>query len=164
MLALRAAERPMNTAKAMDPKQEEYRQYCDILYCHHLHPYTLQSDKMYRFIYYQAFREKKKSGGNRALLKQSIYFDNNDFDRVFNNCNPNDNTPNAFSFQAPKNPAGPTVFGQYKAMFRAEYKEQLAQRVIGAGEQWDLQHFATGIVYSTLLLEYYGVSLCTKLN
>ena len=40
VLALRAAVQPENTSKAMDPKQEEYRQYCDEFYNHHTHRYT----------------------------------------------------------------------------------------------------------------------------
>ena len=68
VVAIQEGERPLNTAVALDPKKEEYFQYCDAVYPSDPYRHHIQYEKVYSFMCYQSFREKKKAGGKRSLL------------------------------------------------------------------------------------------------
>jgi hypothetical protein len=65
------AEDPENTKKAFEPKMKEYFEFCKTVYPHDPHFNILNRDKMYRFMYFQAFREKKKRGGRILTLRRA---------------------------------------------------------------------------------------------
>jgi hypothetical protein len=59
------ATRPLNTTLAYDPKAKEYDTFCGHVY-HDYQPstrYTVGTEKVFLFLFYQAFRNKYKHGG-----------------------------------------------------------------------------------------------------
>jgi Centromere DNA-binding protein complex CBF3 subunit, domain 2 len=62
--------RPTNTAKAHEPKIEEFFQFCDMVYPTDPYKYNIAFEKVYRFMYYQAFRPLKKRGGGGGGRKR----------------------------------------------------------------------------------------------
>ncbi len=57
--------RPPNTQKAMDPKIPEFFQFCELVFPNKMFKYNLTFDKVYKFMYYQSFREQKPRGGKK---------------------------------------------------------------------------------------------------
>ena len=57
--------RPTNTSKAHQPKVAEFFEYCEVMYKTDPYKYHLSFEKIYRFMYYQAFRPLKPRGGKR---------------------------------------------------------------------------------------------------
>ena len=133
VLQLRESYRPSNTSKAQDPKEEEYMQFCDALYPHDVHRHVLNADRVYRFIIFQAFREKRRRGGRRGLGDQANFFDLDAYNTVMDSTG--GTTGNVVEFPSPAKPTGPAVFNAYKAVIRKIYKKQIAQRVLS--EHWD---------------------------
>ena len=62
---LLAAEVPENTRKAQDPKQSEFNNFCKKIYPNDPHATILNHEKVYKFMYYQTFREQKPRGGSK---------------------------------------------------------------------------------------------------
>ena len=62
------------TAKAFDPNIKEFYQFCEYLYPNSLTKYHLDYDKVYKFMFYQAFRDKKKGGSNKQK-QEGVYFE-----------------------------------------------------------------------------------------
>ncbi len=56
-----------NSQKAMDPRKEEWMQFCNVLYPSDPHRHIISSDKCYHFMCYQSFRESKKRDGEKSL-------------------------------------------------------------------------------------------------
>jgi hypothetical protein len=54
--------RPTNTSKVHEPKIEEFFGFCDSIYEDEPYKYNLSFEKVYRFMFYQSFREQKKRG------------------------------------------------------------------------------------------------------
>ena len=73
---------PENTKKGFEPKMKEYFVFCCEVYPLDPHNHILQREKMYRFMYYQAFREKKKRGGRRSAHANAHSFDYPQFVQV----------------------------------------------------------------------------------
>ena len=65
-MELNDSHQPANTAKQFDNRLLEYFDFCDKVYPHDQYRHTLAADKMYRFMWYQCFREKKTRGGSLA--------------------------------------------------------------------------------------------------
>ena len=55
---------PENTIKQQQPKQQEYEEFCRTLYPGSDLAVIMNHEKVYKFMYYQAFREQKPRGGN----------------------------------------------------------------------------------------------------
>ena len=53
---------PTNSQKSMDPKKEGWMQFFNTLYPADPYRHIINSDKCYRFMCYQSFRESKKRG------------------------------------------------------------------------------------------------------
>jgi hypothetical protein len=51
-------DNPPNTKKQHEPKMKEYFEFCRVMYPNDPHFNILKREKMYQFMYYQAFREK----------------------------------------------------------------------------------------------------------
>jgi Centromere DNA-binding protein complex CBF3 subunit, domain 2 len=62
--------RPTNTMKAHGPKIDEFFEFCDSIYGHDPYKYNLSFEKVYRFMFFQSFRELKKRGGPRKQRKK----------------------------------------------------------------------------------------------
>ena len=79
-------ERPDNTALAYDPKEEEWRQFCAHVYKNDSTAIILNGDRVYRFLFYQCFRELKKRGGKKGGGRWSVVFDTTDYDQLIKSC------------------------------------------------------------------------------
>ena len=113
--------RPKATADAYDPKTLEFEQFCEAVYPNDVYRYNLNAEKCYRFCYYQAFREKRKSGGNKFLRSQGLQFDVTDYRAVMGYFD-NDNSDELFP--QPTNPPSKHTFGQYKTVLKNLHCEQ----------------------------------------
>ena len=65
VVELNESFRPTNTSRAHQPKVAEYFQFCDQIYSLKQYKYHLSFEKVYRFMYFQAFRPLKTRGGKR---------------------------------------------------------------------------------------------------
>ena len=129
------AEDPENTKKAYEPKMKEYFEFCKTVYPTDPHFNILNRDKMYRFMYFQAFREKKKRGGRRSSNANKPAFDVDAYrDVMSSNLDPTTGTT-AVTLPTPACPVSKCVIAQYKATFRKLYNIQKMRGVLSA--QWD---------------------------
>ena len=129
ILQMREQSRPANTAKAIDPKIEEYFQFCDELYPQDQYRYSLDYEKVYRFMWYQVFREQKPRGGNKSQLKDGVRFDKVAYLTLM------DKFKDAFNagtevWPVPEKPTGKSVFTAYKNVFRVIHKAQTAAAAV----------------------------------
>ena len=116
------------TAKAFGPKILEFHQYCDCCYPNHYSKYHLEYDKVYRFMFYQVYREKRKDGTNENR-KNNIYFDKADYDKVMAVFYATPTAAGGDMAQLPPNPkntVGVCTYSQWKAVFRVMYKYEVA--------------------------------------
>jgi hypothetical protein len=74
-LGILDADNPENTKKAYNPKIREYAAFCDFIYPNEMHRHVLCKDKVYLFMYYQSFLEKKKVGGRISSPRNKPDFD-----------------------------------------------------------------------------------------
>jgi hypothetical protein len=136
VLNLREETRPVNTQRTQDPKVLEFFQFCDIHYGHDPYRYTLETGKVYRFMWYQSFREQRKKGGTkaeRAARAAGQYFNDEEYRSITANLS---NGPEALlTTPLPSVPIGKCVFDAYKAVFRKIYKVQIAKKVLAT--PWD---------------------------
>ena len=65
---------PGNTLKAYQPEVDEFNMYCKRIYSGELEPSLITPDKVYCFLYYQAYRTKKKRPKKRAVLVKKDMF------------------------------------------------------------------------------------------
>jgi Centromere DNA-binding protein complex CBF3 subunit, domain 2 len=136
VLHLREAERPTNTAKSQDPKVKEFFDFCDIHYSRDPYKYNLDCNKVYRFMWYQCFREQRKKGGTkvqRTARANGKYFDNDEYEAVMSSFRNGPRT--ASDLPQPDKPIGSTTVSAYKAVFRKIYKVQIAKKVLAV--PWD---------------------------
>ena len=125
---------PENTKKALEPKMKEYFHFCSLVYPSDQCSQILTKDRVYRFMYYQAFREKKKSGGKRRAQDQPA-FDLEGYNGIISRLSSPGSGDDATAYPAPLNPINPCTFDQYKATFRRIYSVQKAKGYLAA--QWD---------------------------
>ena len=78
---------PENSDKIYTGKTLEFEQFCDYVYPRDHYKYVVKPDKLYRFMFYQTFREQKKKGGNSKKRKSMIRFDPSDYDLVMQTYN-----------------------------------------------------------------------------
>jgi Centromere DNA-binding protein complex CBF3 subunit, domain 2 len=136
ILHLREELRPENTAKAQDPKVMEYFHFCDIHYGHDPYRYSLECNKVYRFMWYQCFREQKQKGGTKAARiarTRGEYFNNEEYEAVMAQFQNGPRT--AFDLPQPTKAIGKCTYDAYKAVFRKIYKVQIAKKVLST--PWD---------------------------
>ena len=126
-MELRDSSRPTNTAKTMEPKIEEFFQFCEKVYPNDHHKYNLDYEKVYRFMWYQAFREQKDHKAVRLARARGEYFDYETYKRMMEKFNTD--TVETIGYPVPSKPIGKCTFNMYKACFRRIYKTQVARRV-----------------------------------
>jgi len=128
--ALRNDGRPTNTAKAIDTKIEEFFQYCDKVWSHEPFPHHLHFEKVYGFMWYQAFREQKKRGGNRKAIKDGILFDYADYLSVVQPTQPtaDGRSTMAAAFPTPKKPIGMDQVNLYKSSMKRLHRLQVVDQ------------------------------------
>ena len=124
-LELRDGMKPTNTSKTMEPKIEEFFQFCERVYPNDQHKYNLDYEKVYRFMWYQAFREQKDQKAVRVARANGVYFDYEMYKAMMDRFN----ADNPQAYPIPSKPIGKCTFNMYKACFRRIYKTQVARRV-----------------------------------
>ena len=79
------------------------------------HRYKLEHDKVYRFMHYVVFREKRKAGKRR-----DVRFDREEFDRL-------EAEANRGEFPDPTKPTGVSTFDQCKAVIKRMCDDETSQ-------------------------------------
>ena len=136
MTIVDSATTPVNTSKAFDPKEAEWYQFCDSAYGEDAFKYSITTEKLYRFFYYQAFREKRNIKNEidgtgkkkRKKMGKGIHFDKNEYSSIMLLYSQLSKTD---PFPMPKNPIGFQMFEQYKAVLKQLHQEQVAKGVCG---------------------------------
>ena len=133
---LTSSIRPNNTKKVVDPKRLEFEEYC-----HHAHPNDqfplhLNFEKVFFFMFYQTFREKKES---KSRWKQGQErFNRKEYDEMLGSYITNGvvaSTIDVANFPLPKHPMQIECWKHYRMVIRNIYNEQ-----VSAGQQslpWD---------------------------
>jgi hypothetical protein len=114
-------DKPANTQKAVVPKVLKWQAFIDhIIPSVGEHPdnnlhYIPNKDNIYKFLLYQALRQKRKQGGKRKLLGEEDR-DGGGFD-----CNEYNNKMTEYAsgdgeacLKNPSNPIGVKIFNHYK--------------------------------------------------
>ena len=132
-----------NTRFAYNPKSSEFRQFCDYKYKNlpKEKRYHIDNEKVYMFMWYQSFREKKPQGGKKrkygeetmdvgADEEQEISgaFNIKEFDTLVQTHNNRDSSRGQQEVQEPQNGIGLSVFRQYKAAIRGLYEREVAEQ------------------------------------
>jgi hypothetical protein len=133
------ATRPLNTTLAYNPKAAEYHTFCDHLYSglHKSTRYTVGTEKLFLFLFYQSFHNKYKSGG----LKQGEChgFDAADYDHVvgqwarYKECF---DTGGIDDILDPENPCHYDSLNTYKTVLQNVWSDQASQGANGL--TWEL--------------------------
>lgn len=145
------ANRKNNTKKAYDPKVAEYHAFCDHVYpTHHVsNRYTVDGDKMFRFLFYHSMRNKYDVGGERRHRAHG--FDGVDYDTVWQQyqsaveelCQYPDGAPADVLedlFKDPEKPLGYDQVNTYKAVVRGIHAEQVQQNANNLAFEFVLTH------------------------
>jgi Centromere DNA-binding protein complex CBF3 subunit, domain 2 len=135
VLTMQEDMRPENTRKSMDPKALEFFAYCDLVYPNHPFKYQLEYMKVYKFMYYQCFREQKRRGGKKGEMQER--FDLETYRGLMNNFigySP-DSEAALDNYPRPTKPVGKATYAQYFAVFRKIYMVQRAQNQMNG--DWD---------------------------
>jgi hypothetical protein len=134
VLTMQEDVRPDNTQRAMDPKAKEFFIYCDLKYLTDPFKYILSYQMIYKFMYYQSFREQKNRGGKKG---DKVVFNVEVYDELvaqFAGSDP-DSVEALNNYPRPTKPIGKATFDLYKAVFRKLYKVQQARNVLSL--HWD---------------------------
>ena len=129
------SEVPENTIKQQKPKQDEYNDFCKTVWPDNDLAIIMNHEKVYKFMYYQAFREQKPRGGRKRGDDTGSSFNYEEYQTVMRVTDAavaqlaRDQLPN------PKKPTTISVFNAYKAVMRKIYKEQKTLNVLSL--QWD---------------------------
>ena len=100
---MREGLRPTNTAKAVDPKIEEYFQFCEAVYPSDPYKYTLCYEKVYRFMWYTCFREKKTRAYTKHQRMEGIQFDVAGYNKIMSKFG---GGHSCIDYPEPKSPKG----------------------------------------------------------
>jgi Centromere DNA-binding protein complex CBF3 subunit, domain 2 len=129
----RTAGRPENSQKQYEPKIREFEHFCELNYEGDTYKYNFDATKMYCFMFYQAFREKKKTGGNKQQRANGPQFNQEEYMAL---TAPFFNNQSTVAYPSPKNPMGPKTFAAYKAVLKSLHTEQRTRGVCNL--PWDL--------------------------
>jgi hypothetical protein len=133
------ATRPLNTTLAYDPKAKEYDTFCDHVYKAKSPStrYTVGTEKVFLFLFYQAFRNKYKRGG---ISKGEPHgFDTGDYDTVvaqwarYNSCFESGEIED---IPDPSNPCHFDSLNTYKTVLQNVWSDQASQGANGL--TWEL--------------------------
>lgn len=133
VLHMREESRPDNTRKTQDPKVLEYFQFCDIEYPHDPYRHILSCGPVYRFMWFQCFREQRKKGGTKAqrvARAEGNFFEVEEYNEVMKEFNQG---PAAIlaSRPMPRKPIGKCTFDAYKAVFRKNLQSPNCKKGVG---------------------------------
>jgi Centromere DNA-binding protein complex CBF3 subunit, domain 2 len=127
VMQMRESSKPTNTQKAMQPKIDEFFQYCDLVYGHdRQYKYTLDFEKVYKFMWYQVFREQKKRGGDKLAKAKGECFDLEAYRSLMESFRTEEDSIIPV-FPTPVKPIGKPMFDSYRAAIRQIYRVQVAR-------------------------------------
>jgi hypothetical protein len=109
---------------------KEYFEFCRVMYPNDPYFNILKQEKMYQFMYYQAFREKKKRGGSVALRANQGAFNLAHYREVMGSFVDPSTGNNLTATPAPAKPISKSVFDAYKATFRKLFHIQKMRGVL----------------------------------
>jgi hypothetical protein len=132
VMQLTEASQPINTQKAYGSRVEEFFQFCSHCYEGDPFKHNLTPEKVYRFVFFLAFREQKARGGGKNKV---VGFEPAAYNKVmkhFEGVRPGQSVQN---FPQPTNPISQSSFTTYKAVLRRIYTMQLSLGYISY--HWD---------------------------
>ncbi|KAL3914492.1 MAG: hypothetical protein SGARI_000093, partial [Bacillariaceae sp.] len=124
-------EQPENTLKAMNPKMREFLCFCKQIYPNRGNPTILSADNVYRFMFYQAFREKKPRGKKET----DSPFNLEAYKKVMESYSNPGIVTTVEAAPQPEKPIGESTFALYKATLKRVYCIQKTKQHLGL--QWD---------------------------
>jgi hypothetical protein len=155
--AQRSDIRPESIKNVYDNKKKEYELYCEVVYPDDQFKYTVDADKTYAFLYYQAHRLQKKRGKPKVGLAISV-FNHSDYKETMKKLTGTSSSvpiePGTESTveveessTVPLNeklnlPVGIEQMNHYKAMLKSLWKDQRQRNVNSFGweQVWCNQH------------------------
>ena len=126
--ALRSVGRRENTKKTLDPKLEEFREYCRHEYKDEDAPYTVTKNKVWWFMLYQSFRAPKKRGAKKHGPPPK--FNVKEYNEI---VAPFKTTTSSVMYVTPKNPVGYECVNQYRKVIKALHMKQQAAGINSIG-------------------------------
>jgi hypothetical protein len=118
-----------NTKKAYDPKVQEFYDFCNHYAGreHQQSRYTVTANKVFSFLFYQAYRTQRRGGGKRQADRtaRETAFDPLEFDEIQRSMGSLDMSEGA-RMPDPDNPVGADVMNTYKAVLRKIFETQQA--------------------------------------
>lgn len=121
----RKATQKHNTKLAYDPKKTEWFDFC-LLMCND-RAGTVTAEKLFRFLFYQAFRNKRKSSKNAHRITKS------EVDDILNLYQ--ERFSKGMSIPDPDDPIAYVTLSQYRSAVRAVWDEQVANSA--NSKTWD---------------------------
>ena len=122
---------PPNTRLAYASKEKQYHAYCDACYPHDSFRYILNESYVFKFLFYQAMRSRKKRGGRKS--RSGVVFDHDDYKAVMAKHEPHLRR-NSLLPPLPENGISYKTFALYKTVLKRLWKQQLAER--NTGHSW----------------------------
>ena len=135
VLGIAQEYRPDSTSAIYDAKSNEYFGYCTSLYPNDPYAKVLSQYKVYRFMFYQCFRDQKKRGGSRETRASGNNFVRANYDEVMAKYMAFLTSHDGSAPPEPAKPVGKQTIDQYKAVLLWVYKTQTARRVLSL--VWD---------------------------
>ena len=125
VVELLAHDRPESTKKAYDPKIDEYYSFCELAYPNDRFACALNEKTVFKFMFYQVMRGKKKRGGRRHRQAARV-FDIELYNTIMAKYDHWIQSPNITPPQ-PEDPLSHSTIAQYKSALRLIYKDQVAR-------------------------------------
>jgi len=124
VLELTNVTRPPNTVLAIQPKLDEFSEFCYAYFASTSYPVHVTYKKVYMFMFYQAFREKKSKRGRWRSGQPR--FDKAACQELFGPYHQNSQLAlNVEEFPLPHQPIGYSTFKQYRMAIKTLYDEQV---------------------------------------
>ena len=132
--------RKSNTTIAYENRGKEFVEFCAHVYCRDAVVDTVTPDKLYRFLFYHAYRASKKSSGKRKAKPDDdddnnqndddrfIHFDAAEYDHIWKNHQDFLNgKENVSKPDDPPNPVGPQTLTTYRSAVHHLWEIQKAE-------------------------------------
>ena len=124
---------PTNTTLALVPKIEEFIEFCELVYPREQVPTRMTFGKVYRFMFYQSFREKKKGRWKEGHQPRFNLEEYNDPMSLIQNAG---TALQLDDIPLLKKPTGLEVFKQYRTALKQLFNRQI-QMGIQPNNGWE---------------------------
>jgi hypothetical protein len=133
VLQLQEMYTPTNTQTAYVSKQNEFFKFCEHITRNDRDKtgmYILNEKKVFAFMWYLSFREKKPRGGNKKRRQEGATFDSELYEQMRTEAQ-----QSVGGAIFPKKPIGEPSFLLYKAALRKLYRMQVSRKILALN--WD---------------------------